>query len=189
MDSANRKNEIRQKLLEIRTDLSPKEYREKSDKIIANLKTQPEFQEADIIHCYVSMNQRNEVDTHGLLKYLIKSEKRPAVSITNFEDGSLSHQYLRSFDDLRKNKWGVLEPAGGEEARVENFDLVIVPMVGGDDERNRIGYGKGFYDRFLQKVNCPTIGLLFDRCLVPSIPVEPFDVSLDKCISESKIIT
>ncbi|MGK7368697.1 MAG: 5-formyltetrahydrofolate cyclo-ligase [Candidatus Halalkalibacterium sp. M3_1C_030] len=189
MNTAKHKDEIRQKLLKGRKGLSREEYLERSDKIIANLKAQPEFNEAHIIHCYVSMNQRNEVNTHGLLKFLIKSEKRPVVSITNFDDGTLSHRYLGSFDDLQKNKWGVLEPVRGEDASVKDFDLVIVPMVGGDDEKNRIGYGKGFYDRFLQKVNCPTIGLLFDRCLVPSVPVESFDISLDKCITETKIIT
>ncbi len=189
MEPSKRKKELRQQLLKVRNELSAKAYREKSTRIITRLKAQPEFIDADIIHCYVSMNDRKEVDTHALLQDLVASEKKPVVSITNFEDGTLSHKYLNSVDDLRENKWGVLEPVEGEAANVNDLELVIVPMVGGDAEKNRIGYGKGFYDRFLQNVSCPTIGLLFDDCLVRSIPVEPFDISLDKCITESKIIT
>jgi len=189
LEQAKQKQELRQELLKVRSDLSPEAYREKSDKIIGRLKTQPEFIKAEIIHCYVSMNERNEVNTHGLLKDLVKSNKKPVVSITNFEEGTLSHKYLGSVDDLQKNKWGVPEPVKGQDAEVNDLELVIVPMVGGDSERNRIGYGKGFYDRFLQNVTCPSIGLLFDSCLVRSVPVEPFDISLDKCITESKIIS
>lgn len=189
MEPSKRKNEIRQKLLKVRNKLNQEAYREKSTRIITRLKAQPEFIDAGIIHCYVSMNDRKEVDTHGLLQDLVRSEKKPVVSITHFEDGTLSHRYLDSLDDLRENKWGVLEPVEGEDANVSDLELVIVPMVGGDAEKNRIGYGKGFYDRFLQNVSCPKIGLLFDDCLVQSIPVEPFDISLDKCITESKVIT
>ena len=189
MEQAKRKQEIRQKLLKIRSEINPEAYREKSAKIIASLKKQPEFIKAETIHCYVSMNERNEVDTHGLLKYLVESEKKPVASITNFQDGTLSHRYLTSLDHLQENKWGVLEPVGGEVAEANEFDLVIVPMVGGDGDKNRIGYGKGFYDRFLENVTCPTIGLLFDDCLIRSVPVEPFDISLDKCITERKIIS
>lgn len=189
MELSQQKQEIREKLLEVRSELGDAEYREKSEQIVAQLKTEPEYRNAGIIHCYVSMNERKEVNTHGLLNDLVNSDKQPVVSITNFEDGTLSHRYLQSMDDLRENKWGVLEPIKGEVASIHELDLVIVPMVGGDSEKNRIGYGKGFYDRFLQEVSCPAIGLLFDCCLVEAVPVESFDVALDKCITESKVIT
>lgn len=189
MELSQQKQEIREKLLEVRSGLSTAEYRQKSAQIITRLKGEEEFKSAEVIHCYVSMNERREVNTHGLLEDLVNSEKRLVVSITNFDDGTLSHRYLESMDDLKKNKWGVLEPVKGEVASPDELDLVIVPMVGGDRKKNRIGYGKGFYDRFLQYVSCPVIGLLFDRCLVDSVPVESFDVSLDKCITESKIIS
>lgn len=189
MELSQQKQEIREKLLEVRSNLSIVAYREKSKQIIAHLKEQSEYKKASVVHCYVSMNRRKEVNTHNLLKELVNSNKKTVVSVTNFEDGTLSHRYLESTDDLKENKWGVPEPVKGEVANVSELDLVIVPMVGGDEEKNRIGYGKGFYDRFLQGVSCPAIGLLFDCCLVDSVPVESFDVSLHKCITESKIIS
>ncbi|NGP76215.1 5-formyltetrahydrofolate cyclo-ligase [Balneolaceae bacterium YR4-1] len=189
MDLSQRKQAMREQLLKVRSELGTAEYREKSDQIITRLKTEAEFKSAEVIHCYVSMNERREVNTHGLLENLVNSKKKPVVSITHFDDGTLSHRYLESMDDLKENKWGVLEPVRGEVAALDEFELVIVPMVGGDRKKNRIGYGKGFYDRFLREVSCPAIGLLFDRCLVESVPVESFDVALDKCITESKIIS
>lgn len=189
MNKSKTKQEIRKKLLRRRSELGRKEYQNKSEQIIQNLEKQLEFKNASTIHCYVSMNERNEVNTHSLIKHIIDSGKKLAVSITNFDDGTLSHRYLNNFEDLQRNKWGVLEPGDGEEADVEDLDLIIVPMVGGDEDKNRIGYGKGFYDRFLEKADCPTIGLLFDCCLVESIPVESFDVALHKCITETKVIS
>lgn len=189
MNKSKTKQQIREKLLKRRSDLGREEYQTKSDQIIQNLGKLPEFKKASTIHCYVSMNERNEVNTHSLIKDLVNSDKRLAVSVTNFEEGTLSHRYLEKFEDLQQNKWGVLEPVEGKEAEVRELDLIIVPMVGGDEDKNRIGYGKGFYDRFLQKADCVTIGLLFDCCLVESIPVESFDVALQKCITETKIIS
>ncbi len=188
MNKSKTKQQIRKELLKRRSDLGRVEYQNKSEQILQNLAKQPEFKKASTIHCYVSMNERNEANTHSLIKNIVNSDKRLAVSVTNFEEGTLSHRYLNNFEDLQRNKWGVLEPVDGEEAEIGDFDLVIVPMVGGDEDKNRIGYGKGFYDRFLEKINCATIGLLFDCCLVESIPAESFDVALDKCITETKVI-
>lgn len=189
MDIREEKQNIREKLLKKRSELKGGEYRSKSEQIIQRLKQQSEFQKASTVHCYVSINKRNEVNTHPLIKDLIRQNKKLAVPVTNFEDGTLSHIYLENYEDLKPNKWGVPEPERGEKANIEDFDLVIVPMVGGDPERNRIGYGKGFYDRFLRDIECLTLGLLFDCCLVESVPTETFDISLDKCITETKVIS
>lgn len=188
MDLQAQKQELREKLLRSRSELSREEYRIKSGQIISRLKQQAEFNKACIIHCYVSMNERKEVNTLPLIKELIESDKKLAVPITNFENGTLTHTYLKEYNDLRENKWGVMEPPKGRQANPEDLDLVIVPMAGGDLQKNRIGYGKGFYDRFLQQLKCPSIGLLFERCLVDTVPAESFDVPLDKLITEEKII-
>ncbi|MDZ7715377.1 MAG: 5-formyltetrahydrofolate cyclo-ligase [Balneolaceae bacterium] len=188
MSIAEQKQELRQQLLSRREAFSEKDYQYKSQKIINKLKIQPEFREAEIIHCYVSLNKRNEVNTLPLIKHLLTAKKRVVVPVTNFDDGTLSHTFLNEFSALQENKWGVLEPAKGKTAEPDEMDLVIVPMAGGDYKKNRIGYGKGFYDRFLNKVSCSTIGLLFDDCLVSEIPVEEFDVPLSKIITEEHVI-
>ncbi len=182
------KKKLRQQLLDQRTAIDAVDFEERSDKIIKTLLDQQKLSTAHTVHCYVSMNERREVNTHGLIKKMLAIGKDVIVPVTHFDEGTLSHIRLHSFDALKKNKWGVLEPVGGEEVPPQKLDLVIVPMVGGDTQCNRIGYGKGFYDRFLKDVSCPKIGLVFEQNIIPEIPVEEFDISLDVIITEQRVI-
>lgn len=188
MDIHNKKEELRQQLLNQRKSISEPEFYGASADIVEELKEQKEYQDAETIHCYVSMNERREVETRVLIKEMIERGKDVVVPVTNFESGTLTHIRLKSFSDLEENKWGVLEPKKGEEVTPEKIDLVIVPMVGGDEQCNRIGYGEGFYDRFLKDVRCPKIGLSFDITIVNQLPTENFDISLDKIITEKRIL-
>lgn len=188
MDKHKKKETLRQKLLEQRAAISEPEFYGASADIIEELKEQREYQNAETVHCYVSMNGRREVATRELIKEMIARGVHVIVPVTNFENGTLTHIRLTSFSDLQKNKWGVLEPKVGREVSPEILDLVIVPMVGGDENCNRIGYGKGFYDRFLKQVNCAKIGLSFEITITDKVPTEEFDIPLDKIITEKRIL-
>lgn len=188
MALSTNKQEIRKKLLARRKSLSKEEYAEKSALIIQSLKKQNEFAEAETVHCYISISQNNEVDTLGLIRDMLLKMKRVVVPVMNAAKGTLKHIELVNFNQLTTNAWGVLEPAGGMEVPINELEVIIVPMVGGDRNKNRIGYGKGFYDRFLRQVSCPKIGLLFENCLVEELPVEPFDVPLDKLVTEGRTV-
>ena len=159
-----------------------------SEEIVAHLQTYSRLKKAHTVHCYISMNKRREVDTHAFLRWMIASNKRVVVPITDFGETKLNHVELHSFEELKTNKWGVLEPPQNREVKAESLDIVIVPMVGADLQCNRIGYGKGFYDRFLANVDCPTVGLCFERCIVEQIPTESFDVPLSAVVTEERII-
>jgi len=171
-----------------RLKIPDREYESDSAAIISQLRKQEEFDQARRIHSYVSMNDRKEVDTHPLLKDLVKSGKEVVVPRINPVTNNLDHILVDNLGMLVRNSWGVLEPRNGTEVAVSTIDLVIVPMVGGDEAGNRIGYGKGFYDRFLALVSCPTIGLAFERCITKKVPVEPFDIPLTKIITEERVI-
>lgn len=188
MNVQEQKQRLREKFLDTRTALSETDYLKKSEEIVSRLVEQPEFIAASTIHCYVSMEERREVNTRALIKNILAQQKRLAVPVTDFETMRLESCLLKRFEDLEKNKWGVLEPQEGSRLSPQEFDLVVVPMVGGDEDRNRIGYGKGFYDRFLSEVTCRTIGLSFECCIAESIPAEDFDVPLDKVITEERMI-
>lgn len=188
MDTQQQKEKLREKLLKQRESISEPEFYGASADIIEKLKEQDEFKRAGTIHCYVSMNKRREVETRELIKEMLSKGRQVAVPVTNFEKGTLDHVKITSYQDLEMNKWGVLEPNDGNGISPDEVDLVIVPMVGADEACNRIGYGEGFYDRFLKEVACPTIGLIFDQNIVENIPTEDFDIPLDKIISELRII-
>lgn len=188
MSVRQQKAVLREELLRIRRELSDDAYCSKSDRIIQRLKQQDEFRDAGTIHCYISMNKRKEVNTYPLIKDILSAEKKLVVPVTNFDSMSLSHVHLTHLEELHPNKWGVPEPTGREEIAPHELDLVVVPMAGGDLSRNRMGYGKGFYDRFLNRVTCPKIGLVFEDCVVDQIPVESFDIPMDLLITDKRII-
>lgn len=148
-----------------------------------------EFKEAEVIHIYASMSERNEVDTFSIINYALKKNKRVFVPVM-MEAGKLKHCEIDSTSSLKKNSWGVPEPVDQNLLDEINPDLSFIPMVAGDLQKNRLGYGKGYYDRFLASTNTVKAGLLFEKQLSDeSIPVDSYDVSLDILITEKRILT
>lgn len=182
------KEELRQKLLERRNAIAGPVYKKASATIVKKLQSLEEFRQSKTIHCYVSMNDRREVNTHRLIQRMLQGNKTVVVPVTQFADKSLKHVALTSFGHLKPNKWGVLEPEIGAQVSHEQVDLVVVPMVGADEQCNRIGYGAGFYDRFLSSIEVIKIGLIFENNVEEYIPTEPFDVRMDKIITDERII-
>lgn len=182
------KEELRSHFLKKRNNLSGKEVEERSRHIIKRVLKTGEFQVAETIHSYVSIQKNREVDTFRFLETCLQMNKQVVVPKIVGE-GQLNHFEIDSLDDLRENSWGVPEPVDGKEISVRELDLVIVPMVAGDRNKNRIGYGAGYYDRFLQSCSVPKMGLLFDCQLYDNtLPVENFDIPLDILITESQRI-
>lgn len=179
---------MRNLFLRLRNQIPEEEHRKRSDVITQRLKGSPAYNQAKYVHCYVSINKRKEVNTHPLIQEMLSGDKQAVVPVTDFNSGTLTHFELDSYDDLNTNKWGVPEPESGKEIAAGQFDLIVVPMVAGDPQCNRLGYGKGFYDRFLSQVNCPKIGLLYECCLAEHIPTEEFDVKLDQILTEDRVI-
>ena len=187
MSVSDQKSELRARMLKLRKSIDEEDWETRSETIINELKKIPEFIASDVIHCFVSMNDRKEVNTHFLLNDLISSGKKVIVPVTDFETGELKHSELKSFQDLKENKWGVLEPDEIHPPTKE-MDMILVPLLAVDKDFNRLGYGKGFYDRFLKKENAVKVGLLFDDFLIDQIPVENFDEKLDILITEKMIL-
>src|SRR5690554_4694967 len=116
------KAELRKKVFEERQLISFEEWLEKSGKI-TNLFLHSEwYKEADFLHCFISMNERKEVNTQPLLKRMLADGKKVATSITRFEDLQLEHSILKNMDDLEPNKWGVLEPKTIIPADIQKLD-------------------------------------------------------------------
>ncbi|MCP9292826.1 5-formyltetrahydrofolate cyclo-ligase [Gracilimonas sediminicola] len=185
---SQKKQELREKVLAERQQIAAREWKKKSEKIISSLTNADFFKKSKTVHTYISMDQRREVYTDGLLEDILNGSKRAVVPVTNFEDGTLTHSEIRSLSDLKKNKWGVAEPKHITTVNVEELDLIIVPMAAADRAGNRLGYGKGFYDRFLREAEAIKVGLVFDAFLFDEIPIEEFDEKLDVIISEKEVI-
>ena len=185
------KQKLKLEILEKRKKLSEEEVLEQSKKIIENLKSLKEFQSAKNILFYVSCN--NEVDTLNVITELLgQKEKNILVPYTIKNKPAVFLSELRDFVELESKTFGILEPKEKyiREFDKEKLDLVIVPGIVFDKTGNRIGYGYGYYDRFLKtiKKEVVKIGLAFGFQLIDKIPEEEHDVPLDIIITEKEVI-
>lgn len=179
---------LRKQFLSERMKLDDSEVKKKSACIIDQLIKTDEFKGASVIHTYVSITSKKEADTISLITYCLKSGKRVVVP-KMMDKGELKHIEITTINNLKKNDWGILEPENNNEVNISDVELIVVPMVAADRHRNRLGYGKGYYDRFLSKVDAFKTGLLFEvQFFEELLPVDSFDVPLDKIITEKRII-
>jgi 5-formyltetrahydrofolate cyclo-ligase len=169
-----------------RLSLTPAQIREKSRRICAHLTGM--LDGFDPLMVYVS--KPLEVDTHCLLQELLKKRRRIVVPIIEKETKTLRLSYLTDPGHLVSSTFQVMEPIGNERsARPEDVKAVIVPMLAFDDRGHRLGYGAGYYDRFL--CNYPhitKIGLAFSCQHTQEVPADANDIGMDFIITEEGIL-
>lgn len=179
------KQDIRRKILEQRKQLNF-ELKKNLDKAICErLEIFESFKIAHTIFAYIS--HLNEVDTRPCIEpHLL--EKTFVLPSTKGEHIQLVR--LRSFDELKVGEFGIYEPADPTAVHAhEDIQLAIIPGVAFDLNGNRVGYGGGYFDRFLKKINCTTIALAYEFQIVDQVPTEPYDVPVDYIVTERRIIT
>lgn len=178
------KNEIRKKMLDIRNNMDEHEKQEKDNKLFINIINSSEYKESTNIFLFVSYNF--EVDTHKLINYSLEHGKRIFVpKIISKKDGMKVIE-IRRFSDLKKGKYGILEPCEDECVKPEAIDVVFVPGLAFDKDGGRLGYGAGFYDRYLKllKKSTPKIGLCYSFQVTENVPMEEYDVRIDGIITD-----
>lgn len=162
-------------------------YCKKSDSSIAEqVISSAEYGSADTIFCYVS--KVGEVNTFPILKAALKDGKKVCVPRCG-ERGSMSAFQIKDFSDLQRGKFGILEP-DGQCAYIapEEIDLVLVPCLACDKNGNRIGYGGGYYDRYLKQGIFIKMSLCRSCQMIESIPAEETDCRMDMVVNERMMI-
>ena len=136
------------------------------------------------VHVFLSISKFKEIDTAPLITWFRNKNKRIVVSKCNFKDNTLSHFYLEENTVLSLNKFGVLEPVAAELVEENKLDLIFIPMLISDDKKFRVGYGKGFYDRFLSncRKDAKFIGLNFFPPITAIEDKNEFDIPLHQVI-------
>ncbi|AWA29145.1 5-formyltetrahydrofolate cyclo-ligase [Flavobacterium magnum] len=140
-------------------------------------------------HVFLPMASHNEPDTEPILHLLAGRDKDIVVSRSDFTTGEMTHFLLTDNTRFRINGYGIPEPVDGIEVQPEKIDVVFVPLLAFDASGNRVGYGKGFYDRFLSGCRPETIkiGLSFFEAAGPWDDVFESDVKLDYCVTPERI--
>lgn len=186
---------IRNRMLAQRAALSEAEWLERSQKIFEALKTDSILQNATVVHCFISIAKRREVNTEPILKWLQDQGKEVLVPVMKSRN-LLSARFL-GMDKLASGVFEVLEPIDRTPVEDTKIEVVLTPLLACDRSGNRLGYGKGFYDNFFsrlasQGVTPRKIGLAFSFQILDHIPQvsekEHKDVPLDAIATETGII-
>ena len=181
------KKELRIKYKQLRRDLSNENLENKSLEI-ANKILALDIWDRNYFHVFLPIEEQKEVNTEYILHLLSGKDKNIIISKSDFETRDMTHFLLTDNTKIRKNNYGIPEPIDGIEIPVDKIEVVFVPLLAFDETGNRVGYGKGFYDKFLANCNPETvkIGLSFFEAVDPWEDVFESDITLDYCITPRK---
>ncbi len=184
--STNDKTALRQEVRKLKKTLSDSEKLSRSNTLMQSIEALAEFQQAATMLLYWSMT--DEVQTHQLVErwHTKKKVLLPCVD----GDNLLLRQYTGANCMHAGEQFGIGEPQGEIFSDIDSIDLIVVPGVAFDSHCNRMGRGRGFYDRLLATTpHAIKIGVAFDFQIFDTIPVEPFDQPMDIVVGETKTYT
>ena len=181
------KKELREDSKAYRRSMAPQDKAERDARIRRRLRRLYQYPRARTILCYVSKSI--EVDTSGIIQDALAAGKRVAVPRC-IEGTRLMEFYLiRSMDDMEKGSFGVMEPIVSRCKKLTDFrrSICIVPALGYDLEGYRLGYGGGYYDRFLSSYRGLKVGAIYSACVHSRLPRGKFDVPVAVLLTEDSL--
>lgn len=181
------KSELRKSYLARQKSLSPIERKRASEKITSLFFNHFDLSKVHFLHCFLPIERFNEIDTHLIFEriWLDFPQVETLVPRVNFATRAIESLKFSPEIELLENHWQIREPFHDELIETSKIDLVLVPLLCFDKEGCRVGYGKGFYDKFLIKcrADCLKIGLSFFPPVEKIEDARGFDVRLDYCIT------
>lgn len=179
------KSELRRRLLLIRDEIPEEEKQKASISVTNRFISLASFRFAETILLYYPI--KGELDTVKIAEAALKTGKRIAFPLCNDKDSTMTYHYVSSLDELVSGTYGIPEPkkdAPLYQPSPDKHDIIIVPAVGFDKEGYRIGYGRGYYDRYLSSFGGTAIGITYHSLLMPSLPRGRFDKKVDLILTE-----
>jgi 5-formyltetrahydrofolate cyclo-ligase len=183
-----KKSLLRKKYKELRQQLSLTEVDDFS-LAIANKLLTLDIWDKTFYHIFLSIEEQKEINTDYILNILAGKDKNIIVSKSNFEDYSMTHYLLTDNTKIKKNAYNIPEPVDGIEIPSSQLEVVFIPLLAFDKLGNRVGYGKGFYDRFLANCKPKTlkIGLSFFEVEADVFEASEDDIRLDYCVTPNRV--
>lgn len=183
------KSEIRANILKKRDEIPADVKKEKDHKIHSSFQKTTEYLKAHVLLIYVSFG--SEIDTLTLIKKGFDDGKRICVPVADKKTHTITPSEILSLEELEPGAYGILEPRSDciRPVSGEEVDLTLVPGLAFDKNGYRIGYGGGFYDRFFEKYpHGKKIALCYDFQIQESVPINQYDIPVEKIISESNAL-
>ncbi len=177
------KRDLRLSHLQLRDQLSDSEVLLKSKELLRQSLYLPIW-DYDTFHIFLSIPEKREVQTNPITSHLKQLGKRVVIPKI-IAGGHLENYLLEPATALEKNTWGILEPVSGQVVSPREIDVVFVPLLAYDHRGHRVGYGGGYYDRFLAQCRPETllIGLSFFPAAAAISDLEPTDLPMDYCVT------
>ncbi|HMU33513.1 MAG TPA: 5-formyltetrahydrofolate cyclo-ligase [Pyrinomonadaceae bacterium] len=185
------KDELRKELLKRRRTLSSGEIVAISQQVAERFFAEIDLAAVGCLHTFIRIAKFNEIDTSMIYMRIWRDRPRIATFAPRIdhETGRMESVRFDEHTPLVDGRWGIREPAEGESVSPDKLDLILVPMLGFDHLGHRIGYGKGFYDRFLRqtRVDCLKVGLCHWAPLEEAIETHEGDVPVGLVITPDAV--
>ncbi|MDX1765370.1 MAG: 5-formyltetrahydrofolate cyclo-ligase [Candidatus Saccharimonadales bacterium] len=185
------KDILREKLKQLRTELSSSQSQKNSFAVIGRLQQFVDWSKINSVHTYLPMVQHNEIDTWSFTNWLFVSHPKIRVYTTLYKPKRpLKHALIDKTTEYQEDKLKVPSPINGQVVESQEFDVVIVPLIGFDALKHRLGYGAGVYDRILaEQPRAQKIGLAHEVSFVKEgLPAQEHDIPLDAIITPAIIL-
>lgn len=184
------KKELRIYYKNLRKDFTFDQVEEKSLAIANNVLQLPIW-EKTYFHVFLPIEEQKEVNTEYILHLLSGKDKEIVISKSDFDTRKMTHFLLTDNTKIKKNEYNIPEPVNGLAVPSESIEVVFVPLLAFDVLGNRVGYGKGFYDKFLSECKPETIkiGLSFFEAETKIDDIFELDIQLDYSVTPLKIYT
>lgn len=182
------KAELRHKYKSLRQAMSFEEI-EAESLAIANQLLHLQIWDRSFYHLFLTIEEQKEVNTEFILNILSGKDKHIVISKSDFKTVQMTHFLLTDNTLIKKNAYHIPEPVDGIEIRSSQLEVVFIPLLAFDTSGNRVGYGKGFYDRFLTECKPDTIkiGLSFFEAEPMEFSTNSDDIKLDYCVTPRQI--
>lgn len=181
------KADLRKKYLNDRLALSDRDVWQFNQDICENFFSHLDIGSVKVLHSFIPMEKTKEPDTWIIINQVIKQFPDVRISIPriNVETISIENFFLEDPKQLKANAWGIPEPEYGVSTLTDTIDMVLVPMLIADQTGHRVGYGKGFYDKFLStcKPSCIPVGLCFYEPIEKIDDINELDMPLKYCVT------
>lgn len=185
------KAELRKFYLNERLSIRDEHLRQFNQDICDNFFAEVDLRGVKVLHSFIPMENTKEPDTWMIINKIKKQFPHIRISIPkiNVQSLKIENFFFEGIEQLKTNAWGIPEPEYGIPTKSEEIDMVLVPMLIADRQGHRVGYGKGFYDKFLAtcKPSCISVGLCFYEPIARITDVNELDMSLKYCATPAKV--
>jgi len=179
------KGRLRTNLLELRSQVGPDQIEASSMAVWKTLQALPAYAKT---HCIAGISSfRNEIDTFRILDGVLRDHKRLCLPRISGDKTHLTFHEITSLQDLTPGTYGILEPPPHRATPLDQLDLVIVPGLAFDRTGNRLGFGKGYYDKVLPRLrrDALSIGLCYSFQVVEAVPYAGHDVPVHSLLTDT----